>query len=96
MDPSVPVAPLDSDSAEEFAASRRIAVDGTSLAYEEQGTGPAVVFVHGGLSDLRMWRTQLAGVAAAGYRAITYSRRGTRRAVRRRRRPTRSVRMSRT
>ncbi len=80
MDPNEPTPEptvgMVSDSADGFASARRIDVGGTTLAFEEQGAGPAVVFVHGGLSDLRMWRPQLAGVAAAGHRAIAYSRRG--------------------
>jgi pimeloyl-ACP methyl ester carboxylesterase len=30
-------------------------VNGTSLAYREEGEGGPVVFVHGALSDLRTW-----------------------------------------
>ncbi len=49
-------------------------VDGTSLAYREQGGGDPVVLVHGGVSDLRTWHHQLPALAQ-GYRAIAYSRR---------------------
>ena len=49
-------------------------VNGASLAYVEQGDGEAVVFVHGGISDLRTWETQLPAIARS-YRAIAYSRR---------------------
>jgi hypothetical protein len=47
-------------------------VNGTSLAYQEQGTGLPVVFVHGGFSDHRVWETQRAA-AASRYRFIALS-----------------------
>jgi pimeloyl-ACP methyl ester carboxylesterase len=51
--------------------------DGTRLHYAERGgaAAPAVVFVHLGGSDWRYWEGQLAAFAAAGYRAVSYSRR---------------------
>lgn len=51
-----------------------VAIDGTTLAYLEQGNGDPVVFVHGGYSDLRTWAPQTAAFSN-GYRAIAYSRR---------------------
>jgi len=49
-------------------------VRGARLAYRERGQGEPVVFVHGSLSDMRMWEQQLPRVGAS-YRAIAYSRR---------------------
>ena len=49
-------------------------VNGTTLAYREQGEGEPVVFAHGGISDLRVWDHQLPAVGES-YRAISYSRR---------------------
>ena len=57
-----------------FRVTKTATVNGTTLAYREQGEGDPVVFVHGGLSDLRTWEQQLSGVGRS-YRAITYSRR---------------------
>jgi pimeloyl-ACP methyl ester carboxylesterase len=57
-----------------FEGVRTAKVDGATLAYREQGEGEPVVFVHGGISDLRTWEQQLPGVGRS-YRAITYSRR---------------------
>jgi pimeloyl-ACP methyl ester carboxylesterase len=57
-----------------FEDVRTVAVNGTTLAYREQGAGEPVVFVHGGLSDLRAWDQQLPAVGRP-YRAIAYSRR---------------------
>jgi len=37
---------------------RRASVDGVSLMYLEQGQGAPVVFVHGMLSDYRIWEAQ--------------------------------------
>jgi pimeloyl-ACP methyl ester carboxylesterase len=57
-----------------FGATKTAIVNGTTLAYREQGQGEPVVFVHGSLSDMRVWEQQLPGVGRS-YRAITYSRR---------------------
>ena len=57
-----------------FGATKTATVNGTTLAYREQGQGEPVVFVHGSISDMRVWEQQLPGVGRS-YRAITYSRR---------------------
>ena len=49
-------------------------VDGTSLAYRDQGEGENVVFVHGSLSDLRSWEPQVEALGRT-HRAMAYSRR---------------------
>jgi pimeloyl-ACP methyl ester carboxylesterase len=38
--------------------------------------GVPVVFLHAGVCDHRMWGAQIVATAAAGYRAIAYTRRG--------------------
>jgi pimeloyl-ACP methyl ester carboxylesterase len=65
--------------------TRVVEVNGTFLSYVEQGAGRPVVFVHGALSDLRVWdplRDELARRAegASGFRLIAYTQRyyGTR------------------
>lgn len=43
------------------------------LPYDERGTGPAVVLVHAGIADRRMWSqapSLLEALAADGYRAV--------------------------
>ncbi len=57
-----------------FGPTKTATVNATTLAYREEGAGEPVVFVHGGLSDLRVWANQLPNVGRS-YRAITYSRR---------------------
>ncbi len=57
-----------------FGDAKTAKVNGTTLAYCEQGEGEPVVFVHGSASDLRTWDQQLP-VVGRSYRAITYSRR---------------------
>ena len=57
-----------------FGALQQARVNGVSLAYREVGTGEPVVFVHGGLGDLRTWTAQLDPIGAR-CRAIAYSRR---------------------
>lgn len=54
---------------------KRVPVDGTTLAYIEKGDGEPVVFVHGAISDLRIWLNQV-DFFSKSYRAISYSRRG--------------------
>ena len=46
------------------------------LRYEDHGSGAPVVLVHGYLADGRSWEKQEAALLAAGYRVITYDRRG--------------------
>ena len=50
---------------------------GARVHYEERGdaSAPAVVFLHLGGADWRYWEGQLDAFAAAGYRAVAYSRR---------------------
>ena len=60
-----------------FEDTRTAKVNGTTLAYREQGEGEPVLFVHGGISDLRTWEQQLPAVGRS-YRAIAYSSRFTR------------------
>ncbi len=51
-----------------------VEVNGTRLAYEERGSGAALIFVHGSIEDYRSWLPQM-DVFAARYRVIAYSRR---------------------
>ena len=37
-----------------------VKANGHEVAYERVGEGPPLVFVHGGATDSRMWRPQLA------------------------------------
>ncbi|GAA0814791.1 alpha/beta fold hydrolase [Spirilliplanes yamanashiensis] len=40
------------------------------LAADDVGSGPAVVLLHAGIADRRMWRAQVPALAAAGHRVI--------------------------
>ena len=51
-----------------------IEVNGVQLAVIEQGSGEAIVFVPGGLSDYRSWQPQVE-LFSQRYQAISYSRR---------------------
>ena len=55
-----------------FEGVKTAKVNGTTLAYCEQGEGAPVVFVHGALSDVRIWQAQREALAQK-YRAISYS-----------------------
>jgi len=46
------------------------------LYYEDHGAGRPVVLLHGWPVDSRSWEPQLHPLSAAGYRVITYDRRG--------------------
>jgi pimeloyl-ACP methyl ester carboxylesterase len=54
---------------------KQIAVNGTTLAYVEQGSGEPVVFVQGAVSDFRSW-LEPSDALANDFRVIAYSRRG--------------------
>src|SRR5689334_6525210 len=46
-------------------------VNGTHLWVEEEGDGPAVLFVHGGLGDARLWEPQ-AKALSHRFRCVRY------------------------
>jgi len=46
------------------------------LYYEDHGTGQPVVLIHGYPLDGSSWEKQTAALLAAGYRVVTYDRRG--------------------
>ena len=50
-------------------------VNGTRLYYEARGEGPAVVLVHGGLVDSRLWDDQMRPLARR-FRVVRYDLRG--------------------
>ena len=52
-----------------------LAIDGSHLAYESAGQGPAVVLCHAGIADHRMWAHQAAALANT-YRVVIYDWRG--------------------
>jgi 3-oxoadipate enol-lactonase len=45
-------------------------VNGITLGYDDSGTGPALVLLHGFPFDRRMWRKQGSPVSGVGYRVI--------------------------
>lgn len=51
-----------------------VEVDGGTLAYEDAGEGPAVVLLHAGMLDSRMWDGQWAALTA-GHRVVRYDAR---------------------
>ncbi|HEX8500715.1 MAG TPA: alpha/beta fold hydrolase [Pyrinomonadaceae bacterium] len=50
-------------------------VNGTRLYYESRGRGPAVVLLHGGLNDSRLWDEQM-GPLSKHFRVVRYDLRG--------------------
>ncbi|MFJ8545940.1 alpha/beta fold hydrolase [Streptomyces sp. NPDC093586] len=46
------------------------------LYYEDHGSGQTVVLIHGFPLDGHSWERQISGLLDAGYRVITYDRRG--------------------
>lgn len=53
------------------------AVAGTTLHVEQRGDGPPLLLVHGAGEDAAMLAAQAQALADAGYRVLTYDRRGT-------------------
>ena len=53
---------------------KAVRVNGVVLRYTDNGHGPALVFVHGGMEDYRAWAAQVA-LLAKNFRVIAYSRR---------------------
>ena len=53
---------------------KTVRVNGAELHYIDQGKGVAVLFVHGGLDDYRVWQPQMAAFSQR-YRVVAYSRR---------------------
>lgn len=47
-----------------------------NLYYEDLGSGPAVVLLSGWPLDSRSWEPQTHALLAAGYRVVSYDRRG--------------------
>src|ERR1043166_536886 len=66
--------------AKENAQTGVAEVNGTKLYYETVGKGPAVVLVHGGLGDSRLWNDQMK-VFAKHHRLVLYGLRGFGRAA---------------
>ncbi len=52
-----------------------VLANGYRFAYAERGSGPALLLVHGALTDLRFWSAQVDGLAGTA-RVIAVSRRG--------------------
>lgn len=52
------------------------AADGTNLYYKDWGQGRPVVLIHGWPLDADMWEAQAPALAHAGFRVISYDRRG--------------------
>lgn len=51
-------------------------INGFTMAYDDNGAGPAVLLIHGFPLNRRMWLPQAEALAAAGYRVITPDLRG--------------------
>jgi pimeloyl-ACP methyl ester carboxylesterase len=50
--------------------------DGGRLAFDDVGEGPAVVLIHPGLWDRRVWEPQIGPLVEAGYRVVRYDQPG--------------------
>jgi pimeloyl-ACP methyl ester carboxylesterase len=55
---------------------RRIAGDGVSLAVQDEGSGPAVLLLHGFPDSSHVWRHQVAALVEAGMRVVAPDLRG--------------------
>ena len=57
------------------AADRFLAVEGARLRFRDEGSGPALVLLHGWTLDLEMWDAQMAALADQ-FRLVRFDRRG--------------------
>lgn len=55
---------------------RRIELDGIGLNVVEEGSGPAVLLLHGFPDSAALWRHQIPALAKAGFRAVAPDLRG--------------------
>jgi pimeloyl-ACP methyl ester carboxylesterase len=55
---------------------RTTSADGTAIAYDAAGEGPLVVVVGGAFNDRRTWAGLVEALAAEGFTAVSYDRRG--------------------
>jgi pimeloyl-ACP methyl ester carboxylesterase len=55
---------------------KHVRANGLEFAYEEQGTGPLVLLLHGFPDNAHTWSQQMPALAAAGYRAVAPNLRG--------------------
>jgi 3-oxoadipate enol-lactonase len=62
-------------SVAERAIDRYFAADGARLRYRDEGSGPAVLLVHGWTLDLEMWNALVAALRPA-FRVVRLDRRG--------------------
>src|SRR6266540_716094 len=63
------VAILASVSSAQPQTPKQMSVNGTTITYVDEGTGPMVLFVHGAYSDHRVWEAQRE-VVTKGYRYV--------------------------
>jgi pimeloyl-ACP methyl ester carboxylesterase len=54
----------------------QVSINGTTMAYEDHGAGPAVLLLHGFPFDRSIWKTQIQPLTRAGYRVIAPDLRG--------------------
>jgi non-heme chloroperoxidase len=59
---------------DEIASLKTAHVNGVELHYLDEGSGPPLILIHGGLGDYREWGAQMARFSARN-RVIAYSRR---------------------
>lgn len=55
---------------------RATSTDGTTIAYDTWGSGPLVVIVGGAFNERHAWAELAQALAAEGFRAVSYDRRG--------------------
>ena len=67
---------LDAIAAHEVAPGLFLDIDGVRLSYSDKGEGTPVVLIHGWPLSGRSWEKQVPVLLEAGYRVITYDRRG--------------------
>ncbi len=54
----------------------RAVINGITIAYDDQGSGPPLILIHGFPLSRRMWHPQIKALVSAGFRVITPDLRG--------------------
>lgn len=66
----------DDERQREDDVEKAVSADGTAIAYDSWGSGPLAVVVGGAFNDRKTWGELAEALAAEGFTAVSYDRRG--------------------
>lgn len=62
-------------TAKQSSGRKSVEVNGATIEYVEQGTGPLMILAHGGLGDYRSWEKVHMPLLSENFRVVSYSMR---------------------